>query len=239
MWQSLVETWRNLNREQKVSVVLLSICGFFALGLSLYRVQANVYAPFLVDKSAILAAKKIVGPTPAEVDAKKKRTDTDGDGLSDWDEENVYHTNPNLRDSCGDGIPDNIRVITGKNLNCAANQPTSSGVGNGEASGTGTASGVMGLSPIYSNVVNSGLTNPAVVPQGTVNAAAVDPSGSQNMAQTLPRDPQMIRQALKGKVDQTKLDAMSDADLLKSYDEALATQQTTQQGAGSASSTTN
>ncbi|HEC75722.1 MAG TPA: PKD domain-containing protein, partial [Thermoplasmatales archaeon] len=32
--------------------------------------------------------------------------DTDGDGLTDWEEENIYHTNPNNPDSDGDGVND-------------------------------------------------------------------------------------------------------------------------------------
>jgi hypothetical protein len=41
--------------------------------------------------------------------------DTDGDGLSDGDEVNKYHTNPLLPDTDGDGIPDGLEVQTGTN----------------------------------------------------------------------------------------------------------------------------
>src|ERR1039457_1909317 len=43
------------------------------------------------------------------------KADTDGDGLSDGDEVNKYHTNPLLADTDGDGIPDGIEVQTGTN----------------------------------------------------------------------------------------------------------------------------
>lgn len=39
--------------------------------------------------------------------------DTDGDGLTDFDEINTHHTNPNLNDSDGDGIPDGTEVAIG------------------------------------------------------------------------------------------------------------------------------
>ena len=39
--------------------------------------------------------------------------DTDGDGLSDGDEVNKYHTNPLLADTDGDGIPDGIEIANG------------------------------------------------------------------------------------------------------------------------------
>ncbi len=41
--------------------------------------------------------------------------DTDGDGLSDGDEVNKYHTNPLLADTDGDGIPDGVEIQTGTN----------------------------------------------------------------------------------------------------------------------------
>jgi RHS repeat-associated protein len=39
--------------------------------------------------------------------------DTDGDGLTDWEETNVYHTNPNLWDTDGDGMDDGWEVHHG------------------------------------------------------------------------------------------------------------------------------
>ncbi len=41
--------------------------------------------------------------------------DTDGDGLSDGDEVNTYHTNPLLADTDGDSIPDGVEVQTATN----------------------------------------------------------------------------------------------------------------------------
>jgi hypothetical protein len=41
--------------------------------------------------------------------------DTDGDGLSDGDEVNKYHTNPLLADTDGDSIPDGVEIQTGTN----------------------------------------------------------------------------------------------------------------------------
>jgi 6-phosphogluconolactonase (cycloisomerase 2 family) len=44
-----------------------------------------------------------------------RNADTDGDGLSDGDEVNTYHTNPLLADTDGDLIPDGVEVQTGSN----------------------------------------------------------------------------------------------------------------------------
>lgn len=213
MWQAVVDSWKSLRSQQKASVVLLSLCGLLALGLSIYRVQATIREPFLVDKETISASKQAIGITPQEEEAKQKRTDTDGDGLSDWDEVNTYRTNPNLRDTCGDGIPDNIRVLTGQNLQCS--------VIHTEAAPAGSASGT--LQTVYPEFDASVLNTPSVpvLPSG---GQTVPSPQQQAIQQMLPRDPAAIRAALKGKVDQAKLDALSDADLLNLYDQAIAVQ---------------
>ena len=42
-------------------------------------------------------------------------TDTDGDGVSDYEEINIYHTNPLVRDSDGDGVSDRNEILAGTN----------------------------------------------------------------------------------------------------------------------------
>ena len=54
----------------------------------------------------------VFSASAATVDPMKTQ-DTDGDGLSDWDEIHLYHTNPNLADTDGDGYPDGEEVAHG------------------------------------------------------------------------------------------------------------------------------
>ncbi len=225
MLETIKEQWRNLQKEQKISVCLLGVCGVLVVGLSLYRLQANVVEPFLVDNKEMLASKMLIGQTPADIEAQQKRTDTDGDGLSDWDEVNVYHMNPNLRDSCGDGVLDNIRVVTGKNINCDTKQVgvEARPVTSGDAAATGTAvtpATMQGLYPQLPSNVAADLATDSLDPNGALSGF----SAGALPEDALIRDPVVIRKALKGKVDALALQKISDADLLKLYDEALAVQ---------------
>lgn len=208
MWRALVERWQSFSNEQKISVVLLGVCGGFALGLSIYRVQAGVTRPFLVDQNEILSAKQIIGETPAEEEARLKRTDTDGDGISDWDEENVTKTNPNLRDSCGDGVPDNVRVATGKTGDCGSS--VSGTLGSEGASGRAEGQ------PLPQSFFASFGLNGTSTGSSTVNA-----DEKAQLEKILPRDVKAIREALKGQVDQSRLDSLTDAELLELYDQAI------------------
>ncbi|MEK7116214.1 MAG: hypothetical protein AAB879_02350 [Patescibacteria group bacterium] len=217
MQNVVIERWNVLTFEQKLSVGILSVCGILAIGLSAYRIQHIVKEPFLVEKTKALAFRQSLTPSDAETEARLKRTDTDGDGLSDWDEINVYRMNPNLKDTCGDGLTDNVRVLTGRNLSCVgkgANVP-------GEIDVTAvenTASSLYGKLPegLSPDTVYSQMVQAAAEAQAHAGVAA---TGTRTV--TLPRNADVIRAALRGKVDNAKLDAISNADLLKLYDQAI------------------
>jgi len=210
-----VTRWNFFTFEQKLSVGILSVCGVLAIGLSVYRIQHSVKEPFLVEKSRALAFRQTLTPSDAETEARLKRIDTDGDGLSDWDEINVYHMNPNVKDTCGDGITDNVRVFTGKNLTCAGKGTNVSGELDVSAVEQTTSS-------LYGNLP-AGLSPDTLYSQMLQAAAQARSGTTANRASdaTLPRNAEVIRAALRGKVDRAKLDAISDADLLKLYDQAI------------------
>jgi hypothetical protein len=51
-------------------------------------------------------------------DIKLRVTDTDEDGLYDWDELNVFNTSPYLSDTDSDGISDSEEIDLGEDPNC-------------------------------------------------------------------------------------------------------------------------
>lgn len=227
----LRERWESFTKEQRLSVVLLCICGFFALGLSAYQMNMNVHGPFLADKAQAIAFKQSLLPSPDEQDAKQKRTDTDGDGLSDWDEIQVYHLNPNLKDTCGDGILDNIRVATGKNLVCTSGSGNSSGnidtaqIYSSTSSLTALKQTAQATDSVMSGAIQAANTVNAqdVAAQHASSSAAVQGSVSST-GSYIARDPQAIRSALQGRIDAETLNAIPDDRLLLYYDQALAEQ---------------
>lgn len=217
----LTERWQQFTNEQKLSVVLLSVCGILALGLSAYRIRASIREPFLTDRAKAISYLQGLKPTDEEAEAKLRRTDTDGDGISDWDESNVFHTNPNLRDTCGDGISDNVRIATGKNLTCAeSGLRREIDTSNVEIT-TSTLYGDIPTGPspdqIYGDMIRAAQKARDQANSGQAPATTTSTS-------SIPREPKAIRALLQGQMDQAQLDTLTDEQLLEAYDQAIATQ---------------
>ncbi len=199
------ERWHGFSAEQKVAACLLFVCAGLAAFVSVYQIHDGVRRPFRVSKAQLVEAKKVYGETDAQKEERLRRIDTDGDGLSDWEEANTYALSPNLRDTCGDGIPDNIRVATGKNLTCA-NQPAFAG----------------GLDVSALQASSSGMALPFIDAGAKASAAARAPAVAPNGSLAdFPRDPAFIREALKDSVSAEQLQNVTDDQLLRLYDQAM------------------
>jgi hypothetical protein len=189
---SAVERWRTLTREQKLSVGVLAVCGIIALVMSVIRVRSLIIRPFTTPVQLLVELRKQYGPTEEELVAQSKKTDTDGDGISDYDETNVYHTSPYLKDSDSDGVPDNIEIARGTDPNCPEGKKCLSTTTGTEVP-TGTSSTLEPPTPI-------GTYGPTSLPT---------------------RDPKVIRQYLKASgVTDIELQSYSDQNLLDAYDQS-------------------
>lgn len=224
VWKGVAERWNSLAREQKISAGILAFCGVIAMTLSVQRIQAGVNNPFTVSKTKYEQSKSVVetiAPEQRELEESKRR-DTDGDGISDYDEEKVIGTSPYLRDTDGDGIPDNAELAQGTNPICPEGQActgepmdltliTSStrlfltgGVTEGYTGDEMYAQFQMGLNEGKKQVKATGSTSTMLEP-------------------TLVRDPAEIRRVLResGKITEADLAKITDEQLLKLYDEAM------------------
>ncbi len=137
------------------------IMGIAGLGLGIYQWQGSFASAF-----------KQVGSgfkTPDQVEAERiaglKTKDTDGDGLTDYEETYIYKTSPYLKDSDSDGVDDRTEVEKGSDPNCTK-ESCGSGIasaGSVGTSGTGTsissATGTDGAAQLQADVADQ-LLNP-------------------------------------------------------------------------------
>lgn len=190
--QSAAEIRNGLSKEQKIIFVLLLIFSIVGLTLGFLELRNTVFGPFALDNSIPATLKEEVN----SVDALKLR-DTDGDGLSDYDESYVYYTNPYNADtySYGNGITD--KMVVEKGLARCAN-------GGQNCMDESTSLGSTSTIP---------LAPPPEAPAMDISA--------------LLGDPQQVRALLvKSGMEQSALDKVSDKELMAMVEQLMASTST-------------
>jgi hypothetical protein len=94
-------------------IILFVLVGASALALGVMNMGKNISEPMRVDPAVTAAMEAALNGQAVD-----KTKDTDGDGLSDYDELNVYHTSPYIKDSDSDGKSDGEEVKNGTDPNC-------------------------------------------------------------------------------------------------------------------------
>ncbi|TAK05320.1 hypothetical protein EPO33_05140 [Patescibacteria group bacterium] len=107
--------WAEEHRTVLVGLLLITVV-LFVLGAA--QIVRTIRAPFTAPTGAYKTTEQL---RQEEVAALKAR-DTDGDGLSDYDELNIYLTSPYLEDTDSDGVSDGDEVRAGEDPNCPRGQ---------------------------------------------------------------------------------------------------------------------
>lgn len=105
-----------MTQQQKVSVIALGVFAVAAITLGLLHVNQGLVGAVAWKPKAktVEQTQKKKEDTMADLQGK----DTDGDGLNDFEELNVFTTSPYLTDTDGDNLDDAKEVQTGKDPNC-------------------------------------------------------------------------------------------------------------------------
>ncbi len=227
---------RALSTEQKIAFALLMFLGIGGAFLGARSFKVSISKPFDLQLVKYLSGEKFMTTSQREaqdLEASKTR-DTDGDGLSDYDELYVYKTSPYLSDSDSDGFDDKTEAFSGNDPNCPRGKVCEATV-SAEEVGNATATPNIVVPPVPDV---SGLTGTAA--GASANAAlgtvATDPAsllstGSYNFKtpddvkkfyeQASPAD---IRAALlKAGMTQAQLDKIDDTTLKQFFSQTLET----------------
>ncbi len=111
---------KNNQKIQRLLFLLFACLGVFLIYLSADQLKSRMNAPF-----------NFVSTNVSELSAGERQmllmhvlqnTDTDGDGLSDYDEIYIYGTSPYLADTDGDGISDYDEIMQGTDPLCPEGQ---------------------------------------------------------------------------------------------------------------------
>jgi len=196
-----------LSKSQKIAVVVLAFFGILVVIFWAAQFQSNLKNSLKRDagSSNLDINNEIVANEANKNNEALKNKDTDGDGLSDWEELNIYKTSPYLEDSYSDGYSDKQEIDTGNNPNCPMGQTCASTSADSNNSNSGDA---------FFDTDDAGLSNNS----GNVNTG----NNASSNAAALNIDAATLRAELeKAGVEKSVLDSTSDDELLKIYQDAL------------------
>jgi len=106
---SLPTSW-----QQKFAVIFLFIFGSSAIVLWVVQFNSGLQV------TQPLAEVESINPNSASTDLNTQ--DSDKDGISDYNELNLYNTSPYLEDTDSDGINDKTEIDAGEDPNCPVGQ---------------------------------------------------------------------------------------------------------------------
>jgi hypothetical protein len=225
----------NLNKGQKIAASSLAVFACLILVFWALQFQKTLISPFNVSNDQA-TNNSVDSQNTDNQDLALKSKDTDGDGLSDWDEINQYKTSPYLSDSDSDGFDDKTEIDNGKDPNCPIGRDCNvSGVVEGDISLTTTGTTTADALPDYLRDAINAQTSQNQTGQ-TAQNKSTNLSDSELLNQIMDGtiDPASLRQLLIDRgVKKEVLDKISDEQLISNMKE------TVKNNAASAANTTN
>ncbi len=184
---------------------ILVFLGVATLILGTLQLGKNIYG---VASNANSSNQTTIGEEETAKTIEQLRTmDTDGDGLSDFDELYVYSTSPYLKDSDSDTFSDKDEVAQGFDPNCPKGQECRS------SSTANTSS-----TTVNDQSVSSEMTQPSTGSGDTSRALT-----AEEKAQLQQLTPAQMRELLlsTGNISEEQLKQISDDDLMRAVQESL------------------
>lgn len=201
----------SLSHEQKAAFVLLMFLGLGGVVLGFLSFGANIRRPFEIQIARYTGDTYL---TSSQKEAKEeeamKTTDTDKDGLMDYDERYVFKTSPYLTDTDSDGVDDRAEVFAGSDPNCPRGKDCGRSIASADAASGTSADPNALLGTIPDSPFSQGLAD--------VNLSSTD--DLMTFFNSLSTD--QIRQALEESgVPKETLDAMDDDTVRQVFNDAV------------------
>jgi len=186
--------FKDLPKPQKNAVIILAALAVFIIVFWVWQMGAHINRPFNYK-----VASSGTDTSDADYNNLLKNTDTDHDDLSDYEEIYTYQTSPYLEDTDSDGLSDQKEVDSGTDPTCPQGKDCNVAIDTSTAA-TINASGT------------------------SLDLTGADEAALQN-ALNGQSDAAALRQLLiSSGASAEELNQISDADLMKSYQETLQSQ---------------
>lgn len=209
-----------LGKNQKIAAAVLAVFAIAVIFMWAAQFKKSISGPFSGGEEAASGDQVSLQQEDSEESLRAK--DTDGDGLSDWDELYFYKTSPYLEDSDSDGFTDKQEIDNEKDPNCPVGRDCdSSGIVEGDADVVNPGSKADdsdSLNTLMDQLnVDQNLSQP-----GQAGAGAAEMPAELKAIFGSNMDAATLRQTLlQYGMKKEALDKISDEQLMQSYKEIL------------------
>ncbi len=117
--------WQSLDQGQHIALSFFAPCAVLTLVLAVVSLRTSIQMPFRAPKQLLQNSQELLARQRADAEASRlaeTAKDTDGDGILDQDEANVFRTSAYLTDTDSDGVADGEEVRLGTDPNCPPNR---------------------------------------------------------------------------------------------------------------------
>lgn len=193
--------FKSLPKPQRTAFLFLSALSLGVIVLWVWQFHSRLTSPFSIPGSNNTENSLNTDDFMLAL----SNMDSDGDGLTDNEETNLYGTSPFLEDSDSDGISDRAEIENGTNPNCAPGQQCN----------------VQDIPVLTTTASNTATISTATV---TVTADSGNSDSLQAMMSGQANAAQLRALLLDSGADAGMLQQLSDEDLIETYQEMLAGQ---------------
>ncbi len=209
----------SMDKNRKIALIILSVFSITIIVIWGLNFNSSLRDPFSYQGDLIASNKNncvdgncAVGEMTSD-NLELKNIDTDGDGISDWDELFIHGTSPYLEDTDGDTLSDYEEIFVYKtNANCPEGQDCSNSLSQSTSQNSGSSEA--------SNDFYDFLTSLETSVEQDVNSTSSNSSMGNSSEKV---DAQSLRQILiQSGIEESDLEQINDDDLMKLYQEVLA-----------------
>lgn len=193
--------FKSLPKPQRTAFLFLSALSLGVIVLWVWQFHSRLTSPFSIPGSNNTENSLNTDDFMLAL----SNMDSDGDGLTDNEETNLYGTSPFLEDSDSDGISDRAEIENGTNPNCAPGQQCN----------------VQDIPVLTTTASNTATISTTTV---TVTADSSNSDSLQAMMSGQANAAQLRALLLDSGADAGMLQQLSDEDLIETYQEMLAGQ---------------
>lgn len=204
------------DRRHKVGLGLLVAAMITIVIVWYVQLRQNIVTPLYGNNNGNQNTAVLSQEQQTQSDLRNK--DTDGDGLNDWDELNLYKTSPYLADTDSDSFDDKQEIESGKDPTCPEGQTC---VVSTAPSTTNTDSSFE--SPTLENLLNqnSGVTQTETNSTSTTNLSADEKNALREALGENAQPTDLRKLLLQAGMDQKTLDSLTDEQIVTTFQEMI------------------